>query len=112
MKLIDQLTKTRIRSTKVTLNLLDQNEKPLQESFEIFYKSRTTSDVRETQKLALEKAEKKEMLLVSDALSRRLTLIRSEDGSEIVPTLELLDGMEIDNLRIIEKALDEDADPK
>lgn len=105
--ILEQLTKTRIRSVKVTLELLNEKDEIVLTDFDVFYKSRNTREIRN----ALESV-KEENLYIADVLANRLVKLVSKDGEEIFPTIELLDGIELDNLKLIEKAINGNADPK
>lgn len=108
MNLLKKLTKQRVKSVKVTLDLPNENGEVLPASFEVFYKTRTTAEAKKEQELFEDRQKQGRVVFISDLLINRITKLVSISGEEISVTQELLDGMDISNVILIQNAINTD----
>ena len=111
----NSLTDLVIREAPVELTFSEKG-KPVARKGAIRFVSSTVKQLREQQSLFKARKEAGEMVFISEVLSPRVRefVYSDEKGNEVVIKLtpELLDEMAIDNLKAIEKAIDEATDPK
>lgn len=112
MSIAANLIKVAIHQVDVELEVLNEKDQFIKVPVTVFYKSRSTKETRAEEQRRKEKEAVGDTLFLADLFLTRLTKIVEKDGTVIDITEELLDGMDVRNLKRIERAILDNSDPK